>query len=299
MKIGLVLEGGAMRGLYTSGVLDVFLKENIIVDCIIGVSAGALFGINYCSNQPGRVLRYQKKYVKEKDYIGLRIFLKTGNIINKELAYYDIPRKYDIFDEETFQKSKTKFYAVVTNIKTGQAEYIQITDTKKQIKVFEATGAMPFVSKIVEIGNEKYLDGALADSIPVEKMRELGYDKIIVVLTKPAGYRKKKSPSFMAEKRYKDYPKLVEAINSRYLHYNATLDKIKQLEESKEIFVIRPSKKIKMSRMEKDPAKIEEMYNLGVTDTNNIINNLKTYLEENTQIVNAKEASLTDDKVKI
>lgn len=281
MKIGLVLEGGAMRGLYTCGVLDVFLKENINVDCIIGVSAGALFGINYCSNQPGRVLRYQKKYVKEKNYLGLKTFLKTGNIVNKKLAYYDIPRKYDIFDEETFKKSKTKFYAVVTNVTTGKAEYIKITDTNKQIKYFEATGAMPFVSKMVEIGNEKYLDGALADSIPVTKMQELGYDKIIVVLTKPAGYRKRKNPEFFAEKRYKEYPKLVEAINTRYLRYNATLEKIEELEKKKEIFVIRPSHKVKMSRIEKDPAKIEEMYNLGVTDTEELLATLKDYLKFN------------------
>lgn len=278
MKIGLVLEGGAMRGLYTCGVLDVFLKENINADCIIGVSAGALFGINYCSNQPGRVLRFQKKYVQEKNYIGLRTFLKTGNIINKELAYYDIPRKYDIFDEETFKKSKTKFYAVVTNVNTGKAEYVKITDTNKQIKYFEATGAMPFVSKMVEIGNEKYLDGALADSIPVTKMQEMGYDKIIVILTKPAGYRKRKNPEFIAEKRYKEYPKLVKAINTRYLQYNKTLDKIKELEKNKEIFVIRPSRKVKMSRIEKDPAKIEEMYNLGVTDTEELLSALKEYL---------------------
>lgn len=278
MKVGLVLEGGAMRGLYTCGVLDTLLKENIEADCIIGVSAGALFGINYCSNQPGRVLRYQLKYVQEKNYMGLRTLLKTGNIINKELAYYDIPRKYDIFDEETFKKSKTKFYAVVTNVETGKAEYIKITDTNKQIKYFEATGAMPFVSKMVEIGKDKYLDGALADSIPIEKMQELGYDKIIVVLTKPAGYRKRKNPEFVAERRYKEYPKLVEAINTRYLNYNKTLDKVNELEKSKDIFVIRPSRKVKMGRMEKDPDKIEEMYNLGIDDTKALLADLYEYL---------------------
>ncbi len=279
MKIGLVLEGGAMRGLYTCGVLDTLLKEKIAVDCIIGVSAGALFGINYCSNQPGRVLRFQKKYVQEKNYMGLKTLLKTGNIINNELAFYDIPRKYDVFDEDTFKKSKTKFYAVVTNVNTGKAEYIRITDTNKQIKYFEATGAMPFVSKMVEIGNEKYLDGALADSIPISKMQELGYDKIIVVLTKPAGYYKRKNPEIFAEKRYKNYPNLVTAINTRYIHYNETMNKINELEKNKDIFVLRPSRKVRMGRIEKDPNKIEEMYNLGLEDTNKALKKLKAYLE--------------------
>ena len=278
MKVGLVLEGGAMRGLYTCGVLDVFLDNNIEVDCLIGVSAGALFGINYCSKQKGRVLRYQKKYVKEKNYMGVKTLLKTGNIINKELAYYDIPRKYDVFDEETFSKSKTKFYAVVTNVTSGEAEYIKITDTNKQIKYFEATGAMPFVSEMVEIGNEKYLDGALADSIPLEKMQEMGYDKIIVVLTKPAGYKKKKPPKSLASKVYKDYPKLAEAINTRYLRYNETLDKIDDLEKKKEIIVIRPSRKVKMSRIEKNVDKIQEMYDLGVTDANQVLDELREYI---------------------
>lgn len=280
MKIGLVLEGGAMRGLYTCGVLDVFLEENINVDGIIGVSAGALFGINYCSKQKGRVLRYQKKYLKEKNYIGLKPLLKTGNIVNKQLAYYDIPRKLDIFDEEEFKKSNIDFYTVVTNITTGKAEYIKITDTKKQIKYFEATAAMPFVSKIVEIGNEKYLDGALADSIPIEKCQSMGYDKIIVILTRPLNYKKKKPPKFIAKKLYKEYPKLIDAINSRYIRYNSTIDKIIEEEKNKNIFVIRPSKTMKISRIEKDLDKIQEMYDLGVNDTKKVINELREYLKK-------------------
>lgn len=280
MKVGLVLEGGAMRGMYTAGALDVFLENNINVDCIIGVSAGALFGVNYCSKQRGRVLRYQQKYVKEKDYMGLRTLIKTGNIINKQLAYYDIPLKLDIFNEEEFSKNKTKFYTVITNVNTGKAEYIEITNTNKQIKYFEATSAMPFVSKMVEIGKEKYLDGALADSIPITKMQEMGYDKIIVILTKPAGYQKKKPPQFIAKKRYKEYPNLVNAINTRYAQYNNSLKKVEDLENKKEIIVIRPSRKVKMSRIEKEPDKIQEMYDLGVSDTKDKLKELKEYLQQ-------------------
>lgn len=279
MKVGLVLEGGAMRGMYTAGVIDVFLENNIKVDCIIGVSAGALFGVNYCSNQKGRVLRYQKKYVKEKNYMGLRTLLKTGNIINKELAYYDIPLKFDVFDEKTFSKSKTDFYLVATNIETGKAEYKKIKNTEKEIKYFCATAAMPFVSQIVEVDGKKYLDGALADSIPLDKMQEMGYDKIIVVLTKPAGYKKRKPPKVLANKVYKEYPNLADAINTRHERYNATIDKIDKLEKEKEIIVIRPSRKVKMGRIEKDVDKLQEMYDLGVSDTTNILSELKKYLE--------------------
>lgn len=279
-KIGLVLEGGAMRGMYTAGVVDTFLDEDINVDAIIGVSAGALFGVNYVSKQKGRVLRYNKKYAGDPNYMGLRSFITTGSLVNKEFAYNKLPNELDPFDEETFQKSKTKFYATVTNIENGKAEYILIKDTHKQMDAFRASGSMPFVSEIVEYENNKYLDGALADSIPVKKMQELGYDKIIVVLTQPDGYRKKKHPESIAKMFYKKYPALANAINTRYIHYNETLDYIKELEKENKIFVIRPSKKINIKRVEKDPNKIEAQYNLGVEDTKNILKNLKKYLDK-------------------
>lgn len=279
-KIGLVLEGGAMRGMYTAGVVDTFLDEDINVDAIIGVSAGALFGVNYVSKQKGRVLRYNKKYAGDPNYMGVRSFITTGSLVNKEFAYNKLPNELDPFDEETFQKSKTKFYATVTNIENGKAEYILIKDTHKQMDAFRASGSMPFVSEIVEYENNKYLDGALADSIPVKKMQELGYDKIIVVLTQPDGYRKKKHPESIAKMFYKKYPALANAINTRYIHYNETLDYIKELEKENKIFVIRPSKKINIKRVEKDPNKIEAQYNLGVEDTKNILKNLKKYLDK-------------------
>lgn len=280
MKVGLVLEGGAMRGIYTAGVIDAFLDHKIKVDGIIGVSAGALFGVNYCSNQRGRGLRYNLNYLKDKRYIGVKHLIKTGNIFNVDFAYHEIPEKLDVFDNEEFKKSKTDFYITTTNIETGQPEYIKITDSYKEIDYFRATSAMPFVTKIVEVNGKKYLDGALTDSIPLDKCREMGYDKIIVVLTKPQGFRRKKSPKTFAKVKYKEYPKLVDAINNRYLMYNETIDKIKEAEDNKEIFVIRPSRKVKMGRIEKDPNKIQEMYDLGLNDTNELMKELKKYLEK-------------------
>ena len=278
MSIGLVLEGGAMRGLYTAGVLDVFLDNNIKVDGIIGVSAGVLFGVNYLSRQKGRAIRYNKKFAKDKRYMGMRSFLTTGNIINKDFAYYEIPFKIDVFDEETFEKSDTDFWATVTNIETGEAEYIKLEKPIDQMEVLRATSAMPLVSKIVEWDNKKYLDGGVSDSIPVEKCKSMGYDKIIVVLTRTIEYRKKKSSSAIAKIKYKEYPKLIKTMENRYKKYNETVEKIIDMENKKEIFVIRPSKDLKIKRIEKDVDKLQAMYDLGVSDCKKQLEKLKEYI---------------------
>ena len=280
MSIGLVLEGGAMRGLYTAGVLDVFLDNNIKVDGIIGVSAGVLFGVNYLSKQKGRAIRYNKKFAKDKRYMGMRSFLTTGNIINKDFAYYEIPFKIDVFDEETFEKSDTDFWATVTNIETGEAEYIKLEKPIDQMEVLRATSAMPLVSKIVEWDNKKYLDGGVSDSIPVEKCKSMGYDKIIVVLTRTIEYRKKKSSSAIAKIKYKEYPKLIKTMENRYKKYNETVEKIIDMENKKEIFVIRPSKDLKIKRIEKDVDKLQAMYDLGVSDCKKQLEDLKEYIWE-------------------
>ena len=280
MKIGLVLEGGAMRGMYTAGVLDVFLDKSIEVDCIIGVSAGALFGVNFKSRQPGRTLRYNIKYAKDNRYMGFKSLIRTGNIVNKEFCFDEIPNKLDVFDFDTFNKTKEEFYAVVTNVDTGAPEYIHIKDLNKSMEYLRASGSMPFVSKLVEINGKKYLDGGISDSIPVEKMIDMGYDKIIVVLTRLKNYTKKKTDQNVAKLFYKKYPKLVDTINTRYLRYNNELKNIERLEKNNDIFVIRPSKFVKIKRLEKDENKIKEMYNLGKNDAINSLEKLKEYLSK-------------------
>lgn len=279
MKVGLVLEGGGMRGLYTAGILDAMLEESINIDGIIGVSAGAVFGVNYPSKQKGRVLRYNKKYLKDSRYMSFLSLITTGNIVNKQFAYYDIPFKLDVFDEEAFSKSNIDFYVTLTNVETGQAEYKKIINASIQIEEFRASSAMPFVSKIVKIDNKKYLDGGIADSIPIDKMKKLGYDKIIVVLTRPKDYRKEKSNTFINNLFYWRYPNFVKSLETRYQRYNDTLDKITNLEKKKEIFVIRPSEKIKIKRMEKDINKLQEMYDLGIKDFKSSLKKLKQYLK--------------------
>lgn len=279
MSIGLVLEGGAMRGMYTAGVLDVFLDNEIEVDGIVGVSAGVLFGVNYLSKQRGRAIRYNKRFAKDKRYMGISSFIKTGNIINKDFAFYDVPYNLDIFDQETYGKSNTDFYATITNIETGNPEYVKIKNVFEQMEVLRATSAMPFVSQIVEIDGKKYLDGGISDSIPIEKCKELGYDKIIVILTRPIEYRKKKANERLTKMKYSKYPNLVKTITNRYQNYNNTVETIIDMENKKEIFVIRPSKTIKIGRIERDAEKLQEMYDLGIEDCKNKLESLKEYLK--------------------
>ena len=162
------------------------MEQNIQIDKIIGISAGALFGINYASNQKERALRYNLKYLKDKRYMGFHSLFTTGNIINKDFAFYDLPFNLDPFDQNEFEKSHIDFYLAATNIENGKAEYFKIKNVFEEMEYFRATSAMPFVSQFVEINRQKYLDGGIADSIPFEKAQELGCDKIIVVLTQPS-----------------------------------------------------------------------------------------------------------------
>lgn len=280
MKTGLLLEGGAMRGLYTAGVLDVFMESNIKIDGIVGVSAGALFGMNYKSKQIGRVLRYNKKYAGNRNYMGLYSFLTTGNIMNEDFCFKRIVNELDPIDYETFKKTDVDFYAVVTNIETGKAEYVKIDDLKDKnnLEILRASGSMPFVSKPVVVNNKKYLDGGIADSIPIDKIMSMGFDRIIVVLTRPSDYRKKKTNQAFPKIYYRKYPNFAKTINERYKKYNEELDKISELEKNDKICVIRPSKLVKIKRIEKDSDKLQEMYDLGKKDTLELLDKIKSFI---------------------
>lgn len=279
MSVGLVLEGGGLRGLYSVGVLDIFMDNDIKVDGIIGVSAGALFGVNYPSKQRGRGLRYNLRFAKDPRYMSFRSLIKTGNIVGKEFAYYEVPFKLDVFDEETFEKSGVDFYAVVTNVETGKPEYIKVDNLREQMEVFRATSSMPIVSKIVEVDGKKYLDGGCSDSIPVKKCLEMGYDKVVVVLTRPLDYRKKDENGALNALWYRKYPEFVKTLNNRPKDYNNTVEEIIELEKQGKIFVIRPSMTVPIKRIEHDPVVMQRMYDLGVEDSKKQIEALKEYLE--------------------
>ena len=267
MKTGLVLEGGAMRGMYTAGVLDVFMEQGITFDGVIGVSAGALFGVNLLSKQAGRVIRYNKRFNADPNYLGLRPLIRTGNIVDTEYAYHRVPYELDVFDDETYRASGVPFYAVVTNVETGKPEYIKIDSVFEQMDVLRASGSMPFVSKPVEIGGKKYLDGAITDSIPFEKFMEMGYDRLVVVLTKPAGYVKKPMSPLLTRMYYAHaYPNFEKKVRDRHEMYNSSITRLGELEQAGKVLVLRPSKHIKISRIEKDPDKLQALYDVGVAD---------------------------------
>lgn len=278
MKIGLVLEGGAMRGMFTAGVLDVLLDEQIAVDGAVTVSAGALFGINYPAKQRGRVLRYNLKYLHDKRYMGWHSLFTTGNVVNKAFAFYELPFTLDPFDQATFAASQIDFWVTLTNIETGEPEYVKITDAFAQMEALRATSAMPMVSRVVEIEGKKYLDGGISDSIPLDKAMALGYDKIIVILTRPLDYRKKPSNNWLFKLFYRNYPKLIERWANRYAEYNQAVEKVIEMEKAGKIFVIRPSESLDISRLEKDLAKVQAMYDLGVKDGQAALSGLKDYL---------------------
>lgn len=278
MKIGLVLEGGAMRGMFTAGVLDVMLDHQIHFDGIIGVSAGALFGVNYVSKQRGRALRYNLRFLNDKRYMGWRCLLKTGDIVSKDFAYYEVPFQHDIFDNETFKQSSTDFYATITNLDSGLAEYVKIEDAFAQMEVLRASASMPFVSNIIDIGGQKYLDGAIADSIPLKQAQKMGFDKIVVVLTRPLDYRKSPTSPLFSNLLYRKYPKFAQAVQERAKNYNERVAEILRLEQKGEIFVLRPSLDLAIKRIEKDPAKVQAMYDLGVRDAKQQLSALQNYL---------------------
>lgn len=281
MKIGLVLEGGGMRGLFSAGVLDALLElKDLSVNGIVGVSSGALFGVNYVSKQKERAVRYNKKYADDKRYMGLHSWITTGNAVNKDFAFYELPYKLDVFDNETFKKAETDFYVVMTNVESGKPEYVLIEDAFAQMEYLRATSALPFASKIIEINGKKYLDGGISDSIPIDFCESLGYDKIIAVLTRPEGTYKEDKLGFLYKLVYRKYPNLVNSLLNMATDYEKVLAKIKDLENKGKIFVVRPPEVLKIGRLEKNRDKIQKVYDTGLNTGLKELNNIVKYLNK-------------------
>lgn len=280
MKTGLILEGGAMRGMFTAGVMDVMMECGIDFDGVIGVSAGAAFGCNYKSGQSGRVIRYNTRFCGDKRYSGFRVLLKTGNIYSTEFCYGEVPLKYDVFDFDTFESNPMEFYVVCTDIETGKAVYHKYGDRKDHgFDWIRASASMPIVSQVVEIDGLKMLDGGISDSIPVSYFQSIGYDKNVVVLTRPKGYQKEPNKLMpLIRRTYKKYPKLVEAMEKRHIFYNETLAYIEQQEQAGNLLVIRPETAIKISPVEKRSEKLQTVYEMGRVVAAKQQNEIKRYL---------------------
>ena len=265
MKTGLVLEGGGMRGLFSAGVMDVMMEDGIRFDGIIGVSAGAAFGVNYKSGQRGRALRYNVDYCQDKRYCGIRSLLKTGNLFNTEFCYDEIPLKLDVFDFDAFEQDPTAFYITCTDVESGKPVYHEYRGRADHgFDWVRASASLPVVSQMVEIDGLKLLDGGIADSIPVAYFERIGYTKNVVILTQPQGYRKEKNQLLpLIRVKYRHYPNLVKALEMRHLMYNAELALIQEQEKQGNLFVIRPHLPLEVKRMEKDPARLRTCYEMG------------------------------------
>ncbi len=279
-KTGLVLEGGGMRGIYTAGVLDVFLEHNISFDGVIGVSAGAIHGCSFVSGQTGRSIRYYKKYCRDKRFMSLYNMIKTGDIVDEQFCYHELPEELDPFDYEAFGKSDVKYYVTCSNVDTGKAEYLQITDMKRQIDLLRASASLPYVSRIVETEGKRMLDGGCTDSIPVHAFMKMGYGRNVVVLTRRRDYVKEPEYGMLAGLYYRKYPKFAAALKKRHKSYNNARKLIRRLEEEGKAFVISPAEELNMGRTCHDPEEIQRVYDMGRKDAARHLGNLEVFLEQ-------------------
>lgn len=279
MKTGLVLEGGAMRGMYTAGVLDVFMDKGLVFDGLIGVSAGAIAGCSFVSGQRGRTIRYNKRFSRDKRMMSWYSLFTTGDLVGAKFCYQDIPQKLDPFDNEAFMASPTAFHVVCTNLESGEAEYIELEDLNAQIDYMRASASMPYVSRVVEIDGKKLLDGGCSDSVPVRRFMEMGYDKCVVVLTRPADYRKSREKTALAGLFYRKYPRFVERLKRRAEDYNRMVEDVQRLEAEGKIFVIRPRTPLEIGRMSHDIEELSGAYERGCADAEACMENLRRWLD--------------------
>lgn len=262
--VGLILEGGGMRGAFTAGVLDCWMEQGLRFSDVYGVSAGACQACSYLCDQPGRGLRVWTDYIDDPRFCSMKSLLTTGDLFGAKLNYDLVPRQLDPLDNETFLKSGARFTAVVTDVETGRPVYIPIRDMFGDIEAVRASASLPLISNMVVYKGRKYLDGGVSDSIPIRKAIADGHDRNVLVLTQAPGYRKEPNKALAAMRiKYRKYPRLVEAVARRHTMYNDTLDLIDRLVAEGRLFVLRPDTKPEVGRVEKDPEKLRRLHAAG------------------------------------
>ena len=281
-RIGMVVEGGGLRGIYAAGVLDSFMDHEVpLVDGVFGVSAGAIHATSYITGQRGRSIAVNLDYIGDKRYISWQNWLKTGNMIGAEFTYQTIPRELNPYLYDTYREGSTKLYAGVSNLLTGEAEYIRIEDMEEEggVDILRASASLPLFSKAVMLENRPLLDGGICDSIPIQAAIQHGFGKNIVILTQPDGYEKGPSREALAISMvYRKYPKFVSAAKSRHITYNHSLARVREEEEAGRALVFRPSTHLTVKRLDKNPDRIMAMYNLGYADGVAQVEEVKRFL---------------------
>lgn len=265
MKKGLVLEGGALRGLFTAGILDVLMENGVRFDGLVGVSAGAAFGCNYKSGQAGRVIRYNKRFAHEWRYCSWRSWIATGDLFGGEFCYHKMPDELDVFDKETFDSNPMEYYAVCTDVETGEAVYKRLMKCSPETyEYIRASASMPMVSRIVEIGGSKLLDGGVTDSIPLRFFQQQGYERNLVILTQPADYQKRHNRLMPILRLWLHrYPKMIEALDRRHEMYNQQLEYVREEERKGNTYVIRPPEKLVIGHISHDENEMQGVYQMG------------------------------------
>ena len=281
MKTGLVMEGGGMRGMFTCGVIDVLMEAGITFDGAGGISAGAVFGCNIKSHQIGRPIRYNKKYCRDKRYKSIRSLITTGDLYGVEFCYRELPDALDVFDRKTFRDNPMAFFVGATDVETGSIVYHQCTDGgNADMQWMRASASMPFVSRIVEIDGYRLLDGGVVEPTPYLYMKELGYERNVVILTQPKEYRKEKSAALpLMSLALRKYPKLADAMEKRPETYNAHIAAIREDEKAGKCLIIYPPEPLPVHRTESDPEKLEQAYRIGRSEAKKHLKDICAFIQ--------------------
>ncbi len=282
MKKGLILEGGAMRGLWSAGVTDVMMEHDIWPDGLVGVSAGAAFGCNYKSRQPGRAIRYNTRFANDSRYSGMKSLMTTGDYFNASFGYHVVPYQYDLFDVAAFEQNPLSFIVVCTDVTTGQAVYHEMTHVDfDELEWLRASASMPLASKVVSVGGRLLLDGGVSDSIPLEYAEQAGYQRNVVVLTQPLGYQKEHNRLMpLMRIALRKYPAMVKALDERHIMYNKQLEYVARAEHEGRCLVIRPDEKIPIGHISHDADRMRLVYNMGRQVGERYIEKIKKYYED-------------------
>lgn len=281
-QIGLILEGGGMRGAYTAGVLDFFLDEKLYFESVFGVSAGGCNAISYISRQKGRNIYIFQNYASDNRYVDLKGLFTRGSVFGMDFIFHEIPEKLVYLDYERYAASNTKLYIISTDCDTGRPDVRLTMDARDSVDYLMGSSSIPLFSPMVEVDGKKLLDGSASESIPLAAALYRGITRPVIVLTRNEGYRKKKSKAnriFSA--CYKKYPNLVKSLQQRYITYNTSLENCEEMERQGKAVILRPSMPLDIDRFEKDPDKLTKLYQNGYDDAKKALNRiLKLCLDE-------------------
>ena len=281
LKGAMCLEGGSLRGLFTAGVLDALLDNEVYIEYVNGVSAGSMNGMNYISRQRGRSKRINLKYLHDKRYISYKNMFKSRQIFNFDFLFDDISNKYDIFDWESFNDKAKKYEVVATDVITGESRFFDKNNCSDIISAVKASASMPVMSKMIDVEGRKYLDGGISTPIAYKRAFDVGYSKAIVVLTREEGYRKKpvnKINESIYKRYFKPLPNLVEKLMTVPERYNKMQEEMEELAKEGKLLIIRPQNKVTVQRLEHNSVKLEKLYNEGYEEGLKNIENIKNFI---------------------